>query len=147
MSLRAVSSAESMPTTTAPANIPMPTPLGQIDSVSIFHDGSFDREWEQIVLFARDADGQFIHDVSFDGILFIESTFGKAEFSPSAVTEEQFDERGRAFIKMLPRGRKTIIPSVRGVFTADGEPMTWEQRAAAQKVATMREMYSIFFMQ
>jgi murein DD-endopeptidase MepM/ murein hydrolase activator NlpD len=108
---------------TAPTDIPMPNIGGNVVSVSMLHDGDFDREWEEIVLFARDEEGNFVKDVHFEGTIYIETSFGEAEFSPSALTEEQFDERGRAFIKMLPRGTKTIIPSVRGVFIVDGEPM------------------------
>jgi hypothetical protein len=107
---------------TAESGIPMPK-AGAIASLSILHDGSFSDDWEDIVIFARDGKGNFIHSVRFEGELALESEFGIADFSPSVLTEEQFDGRGRAIVRLYPRGLKTIIPVVRGVITGKGEPM------------------------
>jgi hypothetical protein len=117
-------SEESKPLSTAETNIQMPQVSHIVSSITILHDGDFDRDWEEIVLYARDADGNFIKNVKFEGEINLEATFGEADFSPSIITQEQFDSRGRAFVRMMPRGIKTVIPSIRGAFTADGEPMT-----------------------
>jgi hypothetical protein len=115
---------------TSPQNVPMPQQMGPVATFSILSDGSFDHEWEDIVVFARDGDGKFVKNVHFDGEVALESTFGDAEFAPAVLTQDQFDDHGRAFVKMLPHGQKTIIPSIRGgAFSADGSPMVFAPTA------------------
>ena len=109
---------------TAETDMQMPKVSHVVSSITILHDGDFDKDWEEIVLYARDEDGNFIKNVKFEGEIHLQASFGEADFSPSVITQEQFDSRGRAFIRMIPRGIKTVIPAVRGAFTADGEPMT-----------------------
>ena len=123
---------ESVPVvSTAPTDIPMPRVMGEIVEMNILTDGVFARGWEQIVLFARDAQGNFVRDVEFAGEIRFQTTFGNADFAPSVLTAEQFDERGRAFVRMLPRGRKTIIPSITGAFSAVALPMVHAPTAHA----------------
>jgi len=112
---------------TAETNIPMPTMGGTVNEITILHDGEFHDGWEEIVLYARDAKGQFVRDVHFEGTIFFDTAFGTAEFSPSSITEEQFDERGRAIIRMLPRqsGHRAIVPVLTGVFSTRGEPLVF----------------------
>lgn len=105
---------------------PHPSP---VSSITLLHDGSFDsRDFEQIVLFVRDAQGNFLQAVQFDDTLTLGTAFGSAEFSPPSITAEDFDDHGRAFVKMLPRGQKTVIPTVSGFVEAKGEPMVFAER-------------------
>jgi hypothetical protein len=99
--------------------------VGSVVSLTILHDGSFDQTAEQLILFARDAEGRFVRKVHFPGRLVLGALFGEAEFSPGELTKEAFDERGRAIVQMLPRGRKTVIPVVTGTFEVQGEPMRY----------------------
>lgn len=112
---------------TAEQNIPMPQG-GDVASITMLHDGKFHQDWEEIVLFARDAEGRFVRNVHFEGSIYIETTFGGAEFSPSALTAEQFDSSGRAVVRMLPKldGRRSIVPAIRGAFTIRGEPFLFD---------------------
>jgi hypothetical protein len=126
----AVASQVPEPTSTAPTDIPMSKGVGNVTSITMLHDGEYGEGWEEIVLFARDAEGHFMQgDVTFEGALYLEDVFGTAKFSPSALTSDQFDERGRAFVRVLaPKGgdRKTIVPKVFGAFTEIGEPLMHE---------------------
>ena len=122
---------ESIIVSTAETDIPMPQNGSTVTNVTMLHDGDFDKDWEEIVLFARDADGAFVKHVRFAGEIVLSNAFGEAEFAPSALTEEQFDDRGRAFVRMLPRGIKTVIPVVQGVFQSRGEPMVYVPRPQA----------------
>jgi len=121
---------------------PKPKPIknvpGLVASITIVHDGSFDGGWEQLVFFARDASGNFVRDVQFEGSFFLETIFGEARFSPSVLTSEQFDDRGRAFVRMLPEGWKTVIPASRGVFEAEGEPMVFAPRIESIRASARR---------
>ena len=112
---------------TAETDIPMPKVGSSVASITILHDGEFHRGWEQLVLFARDRDGRFVQDVVFEGEIYLDLAFGEASFSPSAVSAEQFDDRGRAIIRMLPRpeGRRAIVPAIRGSFVSRGEPLVF----------------------
>lgn len=104
-------------------------PHTPVASLTLLHDGSFDgRSFEQLVLFARDAQGNFLQAVQFDGILTLGTAFGSAEFSPPSITAGDFDDHGRAFVKMLPRGQKTVIPTASGFVDARGEPMVSTER-------------------
>jgi hypothetical protein len=104
-----------------------PSTPGTIAHLTMLHDGAYDRGWEQLILYARDAEGNFVQgDVQFDGAAWLDAGFGEAEFSPATVTQESFDDRGRAIIQMLPQGQKTVIPIVRGAFEATGQPMKYE---------------------
>ena len=106
-----------------PAVLPSTT-VTPTATISMLHDGTFEeRTTEQLVIFARDKDGKFLQKVEFPGTIYLETVFGDAEFQPHELTASSFDDRGRAFVEVLPRGRKTIIPAVRGVFTVDGQPM------------------------
>lgn len=113
---------------TAETDIPMPELGGAVTAITILHDGEFHDGWEEIVLYARDAKGQFVRDVHFDGEIFFATAFGSAEFSPSSITEEQFDDRGRAIIRMLPRqnGHRAIVPVIAGAFDTRGEPLAFK---------------------
>jgi len=112
---------------TAETDIPMPKAKGEVAEITMLHDGEFSDDWEQIVLFARDREGRFMRMVSFDGELRLGTTFGDAEFSPAVLTEEQFDDRGRAIIRMMPRkdGRRSIVPVISGAFSVRGEPLAF----------------------
>lgn len=112
---------------TAETDIPMPVIGGAVSEITILHDGEFHNDWEEIVLYARDAEGQFVRDVHFAGTISFDTAFGVAEFSPSSITEEQFDERGRAIIRMLPRqnGNRAIVPVLSGAFSTRGEPLAF----------------------
>ena len=58
-----------------------------------------------------------------DGTLSLETAFGTAEFSPATLTEKDFDASGKAIVKVLVRGTKTMVPVIRGAFEATGQPM------------------------
>ncbi len=105
-------------------------------NISVLHDGTFEeRTSEQLVLFARDAEGKFLQKVEFAGTISLETVFGDAEFSPAELTAVSFDDRGRAFVELLPRGKKTIVPAVRGAFTVDGEPMVLQPSSPSTTLA------------
>lgn len=122
---------------TAETDIPMPALGGTVAEITILHDGGFHDGWEEIVLYARDAKGQFVRDVRFEGAIFFGTAFGTAEFSPSSITEEQFDERGRAIIRMLPRqsGHRAIVPVITGAFSTRGEPLAFKPSEAGSTTA------------
>lgn len=115
------------PLSTAETDIPMPLANQKVTGITILHDGEFHGGWEEIVLFARDSAGRFVKNVEFEGKIYLDTTFGEAEFSPSALTEEQFDNRGKAIVRMLPRssGHKSIVPVISGIFSARGEPLAF----------------------
>lgn len=113
-----------------------PEPAMRTTSMSVLHDGTFEeRTPEQIVLFARDAAGTFMQKVEFPGSISLETVFGDAEFAPATLTAASFDDRGRAFVELLPRGKKTIVPALRGAFTVDAEPMVLKPMNASTTLA------------
>jgi len=115
------------PPSTAETGIPMPPMNDEVTSITMLHDGEFHGGWEEIVFFARDSAGRFVQNVKFEGNLELGTAYGNAEFSPSVLTEEQFDNRGKAIVRMLPRssGHHSIIPVINGVFRARGEPLAF----------------------
>src|SRR3989344_1248911 len=112
---------------TAETDIPMPKGMGTVTEITMLHDGAFSGDWEQIVLFARDKDGRFVREVDFEGELWMKTAFGTAEFSPATLTKEQFDDRGKAIVRMLPQknGKKSIVPTIAGSFSVRGEPLVF----------------------
>ncbi len=119
-----------------PTVVPSAAPASLTETLSVLHDGTFEeRIKEQLVLFARDAAGTFIQKVEFPGSISLETVFGDAEFSPATLSAIDFDDRGRAFVELLPRGKKTIIPAVRGAFTVDAEPMVLKPGTANTTLA------------
>ena len=124
------------PETVVPTAAPSAASSSLTTNVSVLHDGTFEeRQVEQIVLFARDSAGQFLQTVEFPGSISLETVFGEAEFAPAELTAEDFDDRGRAFVELLPRGRKTIVPAIRGAFTVDAEPMVLKSSGANTTLA------------
>ncbi len=130
---------------TAEVDIPMPRAEGAVKTITILHDGEFHGGWEQVVLFARDAKGQFMREVHFEGVIELRTAIGSAEFSPSSITEEQFDDRGRAIVKMLPRkdGHHSVVPVITGVFAVRGEPLTFNPSEGARDANIASEEVSI----
>ncbi len=85
---------------------------GTINSVSVQHDGSFSgRGWETIRITLLDAEGRAI--TSPDGFkdIYLRTAYGKAEFRPTVLRERNFI-RGEAAVRMLPRGRRTVVIKV-----------------------------------
>ncbi|MDD3897197.1 MAG: M23 family metallopeptidase [Candidatus Peribacteraceae bacterium] len=80
-----------------------------IASVRISHDGSFaGRGWETVAVELLDADGRRVVSPAWAQDLFLRTVYGEAEFRPSILKEQNFVD-GRATVKMLPRGRRTIV--------------------------------------
>lgn len=115
------------PLLTAETDIPMPPMSSEVADMTILSDGEYHGGWEEIVFFARSGDGRFVRNVEFEGEIHLGTAFGNAEFSPSVLTEEQFDSRGKAIVRMLPRssGHRSIVPAISGVFSARGEPLVF----------------------
>lgn len=130
---------------TAETDIPMPRAGGPVKTITILHDGEFHGGWEQVVLFARDAKGQFMREVHFEGSIELKTAIGSAEFSPSSITEEQFDDRGRAIVKMLPRkdGHHSVVPVITGAFAVRGEPLTFNPSEEVRDANIASEEVSI----
>ena len=85
---------------------------GTINSVSIRHDGSFSgRGWETVHITLLDSEGRAI--TSPDGFkdIYLRTAYGQAEFRPTVLRERSFI-RGEATVKMLPRGRRTVVIKV-----------------------------------
>ena len=81
----------------------------QVAGVSIEHDGFFrDGVWETVTIALNDAQGNVITNPSFPLHLQIQTGYGDAEFHPATLSELDFQD-GRALIKLLPKGTRTIV--------------------------------------
>ncbi|MEK7136743.1 MAG: M23 family metallopeptidase [Patescibacteria group bacterium] len=137
--VQVVLEASSIPPST-PILVPTPNPSPShktISELSVLHDGSFEERMpEQLVIFARESNGNFARDVHFDGKLYLETAFGTADFSPATLTARDFDASGKAMVTVVVRGTKTMVPRVTGALEATGKPMVFSGQRSATRVST-----------
>lgn len=115
----------------APQAQPKPQPsgvqTGTVATVEIEHDGAFSgREWETVSIVLRNAAGVVVQPDSLERDLVLRTAFGEAEFRPQTVSSVDF-VGGVAQVKMLPRGRRTVVIQVQpaGAISA---PMRFDER-------------------
>ena len=84
-------------------------PSGTISSVFIHHDGTFSgRDWETVRVTLVDANGDTVTAQVPEYDIFLRTEYGEAEFNPLSISPIDFKE-GVATVKMLPRGRRTVV--------------------------------------
>lgn len=87
----------------------VPSSNDAVSSVDIQHDRYFSgREWESVRLTLKDANGNTVNEKNWTGKLYMRTAYGDAEFNPSVLSASDFSN-GTATIKMLPRGRRTVV--------------------------------------
>ena len=82
-------------------------------SVRIEHDGSFNRAWEEITLSFYDTNGNRVSSPDIKKDIYLRTAFGKAEFEPAIISSEHVNSNGEVVIKMLPRGKQTVVIEVK----------------------------------
>lgn len=88
---------------------PIPISSQPVSSVQISHDGFFaGRGWETIEIELLNADDKTVLKPEWSRDLYLKTAYGEAEFRPSVLKEQNFID-GKATVKMLPRGRRTIV--------------------------------------
>lgn len=92
---------------------PVPAAAGEVKSVRISHDGSFDRErgWERLTLMLLDGDGRLVVHPSSQNKIQMQTAYGRAEFKPPVIPLTDF-RNGVFTVGMLPLGEQTVIVQV-----------------------------------
>lgn len=107
---RQLTAAAGSPDIAPQPEIKLPSPIGQhVGGIAIHHDGFFrDDLWETIGLELQDIQGNAI--ISPDTPLHLQITtgYGDAEFQPATLSELDFQD-GRASVRLLPKGTRTIV--------------------------------------
>lgn len=107
---RQLTAAAGSPDIAPQPEIKLPPPLGQSAAgIAIHHDGFFrENISETIALELLDAQGNSIVSSSTPLHLQITTGYGDAEFQPATLSELDF-QNGRASVKLLPKGTRTIV--------------------------------------
>ena len=117
-----------VPTPETPAPTPAPSqPSGDIRTIEIQHPATFGgRGWMTVTVTLRDADGNIADGSKLPRDMTLRTAYGEAEFRPQVLSQLDFHD-GRAEVKVLPRGRKTIVFTVQ-LFGVEmlSEPMAFE---------------------
>ncbi len=96
----------------APAAVPVASGPQPVATIEIRHDGSFTgRGWEDVTVTVFDESGNKIADPDVARGLYLRTAYGEAEFRPSVLRNDDF-HNGEATVKMLPRGRRTVVIQV-----------------------------------
>lgn len=125
---RQLTAAAGTPDIALQQEIKLPAPMEQrIDGIAMHHDGFF-REglWETITLELQDAQGQTITQPPSPLHIQITTGYGDAEFQPTTLSELDFQD-GRALIKLLPKGMRTIVLRVLP-FESISQPLRYGER-------------------
>jgi hypothetical protein len=86
-----------------------PAPVAEVAMVDIQHDRQYTgREWEKVRLTLLDSNGKKVSGDSLRIDLHLRTAYGEAEFEPKVLTSLDF-KNGVAEVKMLPRGRRTVV--------------------------------------
>lgn len=86
-----------------------PPTHGTLKIIEIQHDDTFSgRGWKTVTLTLLDALGNRVDGSTLDQDLYLRTAYGTAEFRPAVVSSLDFHD-GRAEVRMLPRGRQTIV--------------------------------------
>ena len=94
-----------------PTVVPSPASK-EVHTVSISHDGSFaGRGWETVKIILLDKEGNVVRNPDFKKDVYMRLAYGLAEFRPVVLKEQHF-VNGVATIRMLPRGRRTVVIQV-----------------------------------
>ena len=102
-------------------------PSQVVMNVLVQHDGSFSgRAWETLRVILVDDQGNTIVDPILKKNITLRTSFGSAEFQPGTLTEDDFTA-GIAEVKMLPRGRQTIVVQPFPFTETVGSPMRYER--------------------
>lgn len=81
-------------------------------SVDIQHARSFTgRSWMTVRITLLDADGRTASESTLKKDLYLRTAYGEAEFDPPILSSLDFNN-GVAEVKMLPRGRRTVVIQV-----------------------------------
>lgn len=101
-----------------------PTTIATID---IQHDRQYEeRGWENVRLTLLDERGRTVAGDYLTTKLYLRTAYGDAEFDPPILTAKDF-VNGTAVIKMLPRGRRTVVMIIEP-FKVMSEPMEYAGR-------------------
>ncbi len=103
----------------------IPSSTGTVRTIEIQHDQSFTgRGWETITVTLLDEAGNAVDGSELPRDLHLRTAYGDAEFRPEVLSPLDF-HGGQAEVKMLPRGRRTIVITVQP-FGILSEPMKYD---------------------
>lgn len=84
----------------------------QAHDVAMHHDGFFrDGVWETVTLELQNAQGTSVTNPSSPLHLQVTTGYGDATFQPATLSELDFQD-GKALVKLLPKGKRTIVLQV-----------------------------------
>ena len=107
-----------------PTVIPAPASK-DVHTVSIEHDGYFSgRGWENVKITLLDKQGNVVRNPVFTKDVYMRLAYGAAEFRPVVLKERNFRD-GVANLRMLPRGRRTVVIQVQP-FGVLSRPMVYK---------------------
>jgi hypothetical protein len=98
----------------------------EVTTATIEHDGGFRRGWETIEITLLDSAGRVVRSPSFSRDLYLRTAYGDAEFRPASLSSLDFTN-GRARVKVLPRGRRTVVIAIEP-FGVLSNPLKYLQR-------------------
>lgn len=114
---------QSAPVSSAPVLV-VPQTAGSIASINIQHDRQFGgRDWETVRITLMDANGGRASESLLTKDLYMRTAYGEAEFDPPVLSALDF-VNGVAEVKMLPRGRRTVVILIEP-FKAQSQPMEY----------------------
>ncbi len=102
------------------------TASAAFSAMQIDHASSFNgQQWETITITLLDDNGQVVAHPSFDGKLYLRTSYGDAQYRPDTLSVSDF-KNGVAQVKMLPLSHRTVIVEVQpGAFVST--PMKFEK--------------------
>ncbi len=95
-----------------------------IETVELQHAARFDgRTWMTLRITLLDKDGRTASESALKKDVYLRTAYGEAEFDPPVLSSLDF-KNGVAEVKMLPRGRRTVVVQVEP-FHAMGSPIEY----------------------
>lgn len=117
---------DAAPASSAPVLV-VPETSGSVASIGIQHDGVFEgRDWEIVRVTLLDENGGRASESLLTKDLYMRTAYGEAEFDPPVLSALDF-VNGVAEVKMLPRGRRTVVILIEP-YKAQSKPMEYAGR-------------------
>jgi hypothetical protein len=96
-------------------------------TVDLQHAGTFTgRSWMKVRITLLDADGHTASESTLRKDVYLRTAYGEAEFDPPVLSALDFTN-GVAEVKMLPRGRRTVVIQVEPFHTM-GTPIEYSEK-------------------
>lgn len=112
---------EAAPVLVVPSSNNAPTSV-EIQSARTFSG----REWLTVRLTLLDADGRTVSESALKKDVYMRTAYGEAEFDPPVLSALDFNN-GVAEVKMLPRGRRTVVIQVEPFHTLS-KPIEYSEK-------------------